>query len=313
MPDPLVTVIVPGRDIAAFAPAALHSLQAQTEQRWRAILIDDGSNDATADVFASASAADSRFSVIRNAEPGGLGAARNQGLDAVDTPYLGFLDADDEFTPRALARALDTLGRTGSDFVVGAYVRTRWDGERYTPGRVQPWVASATDPEQLATTIAAHPRASANIVAWSKVSRTEFWQARRFPERVSYEDQIVAQQMYTQARRFDVIPDVLVQWRLRAEGTSITQGKAQLSVLQDYVAALRGGIRVLHDAGAHAAVAARIELILAMDLPPLQEIALSHPDPRYAATLEAFLADLTALPEFADAHPDPALAAALNW
>ena len=56
MPAPLVTVIVPGRDIAAFAPAAIASLQAQTEPRWRAILIDDGSADATHDIFAAAAA-----------------------------------------------------------------------------------------------------------------------------------------------------------------------------------------------------------------------------------------------------------------
>ena len=312
MPAPLVTVIVPGRDIAAFAPETIASLQAQTEPRWRAILIDDGSADATHDIFDAAASHDARFTVVRHSESQGLGAARNTGLDRVDTPFLSFLDADDEFTPTALARALDTLHRSGSDFVAGAYVRSRWDGERYLPGRVQPWVAAATAPERLGTSIFEHPLASANIVAWSKISRADFWQDRRFPEQVAYEDQIVAQQMYTQARAFDVIPDVLARWRLRADGTSITQSKAQLPVLRDYLGALLGGIQVLHDAGAQAAVTARIDLILAMDLAPLTEIAQAHPDPAYAAALAQFLTELRALPEFADARPDPALAAALS-
>lgn len=308
-----MTVIVPGRDIAAFAPAALDSLRAQTETRWRAILIDDGSVDETGAIFADAAAADTRFRMLRHEASVGLGAARNVGLSLVDTEYLGFLDADDELAPTALARLTGTLAETGSDFVAGAYVRSRLAGDRYVPGRVQPWVAAATDPARLGTTIFEHPRASANIVAWSKVSRTAFWTDLLFPEGVAYEDQIVAQRMYTRARAFDVIPDAVVQWRLRADGTSITQGKSRLPVLHDYLTALRGGISVLRDAGAHAAVTARLELILTMDVPPLQEIAGTHPDPAYAAEVSAFIAELRSLPEFADAHPDPALVAALAW
>ncbi|MGW9156665.1 MULTISPECIES: glycosyltransferase family 2 protein [unclassified Microbacterium] len=310
---PIVTVIVPGRDIAAFAPAALDSLRAQTESRWRAILVDDGSTDDTGAIFTAAAADDDRFTTIRHPASRGLGAARNIGLDLVDTPYLGFLDGDDELLPHALARMTGTLAETGSDFVAGAYVRSRAQGAAYVAGRVQPWVAAATSPERLGTTLAAHPRAVSNIVAWSKVSRTEFWQDLRFPEGVAYEDQVVAQIMYTRARAFDVIPDVVVQWRLRADGTSITQGKAQLPVLRDYLAALRGGIRVLHEAGARDSVIARLELILAMDMPSLLEIASNHPDTAYAAEVDTFIAELRALPEFADATPDPTLAAALAW
>ena len=310
---PIVTFIVPGRDIAAFAPAALDSLRAQTEPRWQAILIDDGSTDATGAIFADAAATDPRFRMIRHEASRGLGAARNVGIDLVDTPLLGFLDADDELTPTALARLSGTLAATGSDFAAGAYVRSRLQGEAYVPGRVQPWVDAATRPERLATTLTGHPYASANIVAWSKVSRTDLWTDLRFPENVAYEDQVVAQLMYTRARAFDVIPDVVVHWRLRADGSSLTQGKARLPVLRDYLSALRGGIRVLHEAEARTAVTARIELILAMDVPPLLAIAETHPDPAYSAEVASFLANLQELPEFETAIPDPTLAAALGW
>ncbi|MGH3688611.1 MAG: glycosyltransferase family 2 protein [Microbacterium sp.] len=310
---PIVTLIVPGRDIATFAPPALDSLRAQTESRWRAILVDDGSTDETGAIFGAAAAEDPRFTTIRHEASRGLGAARNVGLELVETPYLGFLDGDDELLPNALARMTETLDRTGSDFVAGAYVRSRANGQGYLAGRVQPWVRAATAPERLGTTLASHPQAVSNIVAWSKVSRTAFWRDLRFPEGVAYEDQVVAQLMYTGARAFDVIPDVVVRWRLRADGTSITQSKAQLPVLRDYLTALRGGMRVLHEAGARAAVTARIELILAMDVAPLLEIASSHPDPAYAAEVDSFIAELRALPEFADARPDPSIAAALAW
>ncbi|MFJ4039267.1 glycosyltransferase family 2 protein [Microbacterium sp. NPDC090007] len=293
-----VTVIVPGFDVAAYAAEALDSLRRQTHRRWTAVLVDDASTDDTARLFAAAEADDPRFRLVRHDTRRGLGAARNTGLALVDTPYTAFLDADDVLRPDALSRLADTLDRTGSAFVVGAYVRLRpdADGPGYTAGDVQPWVAAATDPAREATTLAAHPAASGNIVAWSKMSRTDFWRdhALRFPEGRYYEDQVVAQRMYTLARHFDVIPDVLVEWRQRRDGGSITQRLAEVDVLRDYLDALGEGIALLREAGADAAVAARGRLIRTLDLPPLRRIAETHPDPAYRIALEAFVATLPA-------------------
>ncbi|MFT4135774.1 glycosyltransferase family 2 protein [Microbacterium sp.] len=311
----LVTMIVPGRDVAAFAPQAIASLQAQTEPRWRAVLIDDGSVDGTGDLFVRAAAEDGRFEVLRHPRSIGLGAARNVGLDRVGTEFLGFLDADDELAPTALERLLSILRETGSDFAAGAYGRLRLGAGGYVRGRVQPWVSAATSPERRRATIAEHPDASGNIVAWSKICRTGFWEREgfRFPEGVAYEDQVLAQRMYTRAAAFDTIPDAVVGWRVRADGGSITQSKAQRVVMHDYLRALRGGIEVLREARATAAVRSRVRLILSMDLPSLAEIARTHPDPGYAADLGEFTAELRALPEAAGVEADPSFFPALAW
>ncbi|QIG40269.1 glycosyltransferase [Microbacterium sp. 4R-513] len=292
-----VTIIVPGYEVAAYAEEALDSLRAQTRDDWAAILVDDASTDGTAEIFADAAADDPRFRLVRHDIRQGLAAARNTGLDLVETPLVGFLDADDLFTPTALERLVGTLDETGSDFALGAYVRLRPDRNGgYTTGIVQPWVAAATDPERRATNIDAHPAASANIVAWSKVSRVEFWRRAglRFPVGRLYEDQVVAQRMYAAARAFDVVPDVLVHWRERADGTSITQRKDAVLVLRDYLDGMAGGIAELEGAGHAAAVQERVRLILAMDLPPLVRIAQEHPDDAYRRALGAFTRDLWA-------------------
>jgi glycosyltransferase involved in cell wall biosynthesis len=289
--SPAVTVIVPGHDVAGYAEEALESLRAQTFTSWTAVLVDDASTDATGAIFDAAAADDPRFRVVHHPERRGLSAARNTGLDLVETEFLGFLDADDRFTPRALERLVGTLTESGSDLAVGAYVRLRPDAlGGYTPGIVQPWVAASTDPARTATTLEDHPEASGNIVAWSKVSRTALWHhaALRFPVGKAYEDQIIAQQLYTRACSFDVIPDVVVEWRERADGSSITQQKRELAVLRDYIEALSGGIAVLDAAGRFAAASARVRLILAMDLPPLVELGRDHPDPEYRRDLGLF-------------------------
>ncbi len=290
-----VTIIVPGFDVADYAAEALDSLRAQTRPDWVAVLVDDASTDATGALFDAAAAADPRFRVVHHERRRGLGAARNTGLDLVETPLVGFLDADDVLTPRALERLVGVLDASGSDFAVGAYVRLRPDDAgAYAVGTVQPWVAAATTPERRATTIDQHPAASGNIVAWSKVSRIGFWQriGLRFPEGRLYEDQIVAQRMYASARSFDVVPDVVVHWRERADGSSITQAKDTLPVLRDYLAALLAGISVLEASGHPAAARARVALIQDMDLVPLVRIARTHPDDAYRRALGAFAREL---------------------
>lgn len=311
--EPAITVIVPGFDVAEFAAEAVASLRAQTREDFTAILVDDGSTDETGAIFDDAAAADSRIQVVHHRERRGLSAARNTGLDRVETPFVGFLDADDIMTPTALERLVGTLERTGSDIAVGAYVRLRPDGAGgYAAGQVQPWVAAATTPARDATNLDEHPQVSGNIVAWSKASRTDLWRREgvRFPEGKAYEDQVVAQLLYSRARGIDVIPDVVVQWRERADGSSITQRKGRVEVLADYLEALSGGIDVLDEGGHDAAVDARVRLILAMDVPPLVEIARTHPDAAYRTALAGFV---RALHERLDDPPSPIVAEALTW
>ncbi|MFI8631654.1 glycosyltransferase family 2 protein [Microbacterium sp. NPDC077663] len=320
MTSPTVTVIVPGRDVGAFVDDALASLRAQTRGDFRVILVDDASRDRTAEVFAEVAAADPRFQLLRHEVARGLGASRNEALERVETPFVGFFDADDVMTPHALESLVGSLEHSGSEVAVGAYVRLRADAAgHYSPGVVQPWVAASTTPARRGTTLAEHPDVSGNIVAWSKVSRTELWRREhlRFTEERAYEDQVVAQQLYVSARGIDVLPDVVVQWRERADGTSITQRRHAVPVLQDYLDGMRGGLAVL-DAGEHAAAArSRVRLILGMDVPALVRVAEHHPDDEYRRLLGAFTRDLSERAErdgiALDADSAALRAAALAW
>lgn len=102
---PRVTVVVPCRNQAHFLGAALESIAAQTWPHVDAIVVDDGSTDATASV-AQASGA-----VVLRQSPLGLSAARNHGLYAADSEYVLFLDADDELVTDAVETAVRLLER----------------------------------------------------------------------------------------------------------------------------------------------------------------------------------------------------------
>lgn len=97
-----VSVIVAMHDAEATIGEALASLAAQTFADWEAIVVDDGSSDASPKIVAAAACADRRIRLIRGRENRGPSAARNAGLRAARGGFLGFLDADDWLPPHAL-------------------------------------------------------------------------------------------------------------------------------------------------------------------------------------------------------------------
>ena len=76
---PLVTVVIPAYNAEKYIEETLDSLRAQTLTDWQALIVDDGSTDATAQIAGNAAAKDARFRLIRQ-ENAGVSAARNRGL-----------------------------------------------------------------------------------------------------------------------------------------------------------------------------------------------------------------------------------------
>ena len=116
--SPIVSIIVPAFNAAAYLGEALNSLRAQTVTNIEIIVVDDGSTDGTGDVAARHSSEDSRVRLLTRDKPSGTpSCARNDGLRAARGCYIAFLDADDTSVPHRLQSALDTMELTGARFV----------------------------------------------------------------------------------------------------------------------------------------------------------------------------------------------------
>ena len=143
-----IAVIIPAYNVASWLPDCLASLRGQTHAHWSAVVVDDGSSDATACVAEACD--DLRVRVIRQANVG-VAAARNRGLAAVcgllakwneevcitNRPALRtsaaeavlFLDADDWLAADALGKLAKLL--QASPWAVaacGGYARVGVDG-----------------------------------------------------------------------------------------------------------------------------------------------------------------------------------------
>ena len=118
----IVSVVIPGKNEAAYARDCIRSLKAQTLTNFDAILIDDGSTDSTLDVLLDEIGDDPRFRIIRTPRSVGIGRARNLGVARSTARYITFLDLDDFLAPDALASRVE-LAEQHADmpWVAGSY------------------------------------------------------------------------------------------------------------------------------------------------------------------------------------------------
>ena len=127
----LVSVIVPIYNVEPFLRDCLDSLRAQTYTDLQVLMVDDGSTDGCAAIAEEFAAADSRFTLIRQANAG-LSAARNVAVPQAKGEYLAFVDSDDVLAAHAYELLVQALAG-GADFASGGGATVFL--ARHLPGR----------------------------------------------------------------------------------------------------------------------------------------------------------------------------------
>lgn len=120
---PLVSVVMPVWNTAGHVGAAIASVRAQSFGAWELIVVDDASDDGSADAIAAAAAGDGRIRLLRHETNRGAAAARNTALACARGRFIAFLDSDDLWKPEKLAAQLAHVEHTGAALVFSAYER----------------------------------------------------------------------------------------------------------------------------------------------------------------------------------------------
>ena len=105
---PGVSIIVPAHNAEATLEATLNSVLLQTHAVWEAVIVDDGSTDATGAIAERWAHRERRFRVLHQ-ENSGVSAARNSALREARYPFVLFLDSDDQIAPTHLERMVGML------------------------------------------------------------------------------------------------------------------------------------------------------------------------------------------------------------
>ena len=232
---PLLSVVIPVYDVEPYIAECLESLLAQSFPGFEVILVDDGSTDGSVRIGQRYATEDPRFRFVHQGNAG-LGAARNRGVAEARGDYLTFLDPDDLLAPGAYETMMSTITRTGSDMVVGTLEREHGHHRSITRLMKQNHAARR---ERI--TLADMPLMLADVFAVNKIYRRKFWDAAslEFPCGIRYEDQPTLTRAFVRASSFDVIPELVYLWRIREDGSSITQHRHELTDLLDRVESKR--------------------------------------------------------------------------
>lgn len=89
-----ISIIVPVYKVEKYIDRCIKSILEQTYSEFELILVDDGSPDNSGKICDEYAKKDNRIKVIHK-KNGGLGDARNAGINIATGDYLGFIDSDD--------------------------------------------------------------------------------------------------------------------------------------------------------------------------------------------------------------------------
>jgi glycosyltransferase involved in cell wall biosynthesis len=125
--QPLISVVMPVYNIAAYLDEAISSILAQTYPNIEIIIVDDGSTDDSAEVVRAWASRDERIRPLFIAH-GGAGKARNEGIKIALGEYLAFHDADDIALPERLSVQLAWMQENNVD-ICGGCAKGFGDGD----------------------------------------------------------------------------------------------------------------------------------------------------------------------------------------
>lgn len=232
---PKLSVIIPVYNVAQYVEECVKSVLQQSYSNLQVIIVDDGSTDGSSSIVDRIALKDTRVTVVHQ-QNAGLGAARNSGLKVADGDYVTFIDSDDIIPADAYKALVGSLEASGSGFAIGKISRFN-SAKSWTPE----WVNTVHAASATGLVARNFPVVLWDVFVCNKVFRRSVWDevVCEFPVGVLYEDQECTAKLYTQDVRFDLLTDEVYRWRLRDDGTSITQNKSDVDDLKQRLGVAR--------------------------------------------------------------------------
>ena len=112
-----ISIAVPVYNVEKYISKCIESLLSQTQKDIEIILVDDGSTDNSGLICDDYAQKDKRIRVIHK-QNGGLGAARQSGLEVASGDYFCVCDADDWVEPAMYEELCKKAIETGADIVM---------------------------------------------------------------------------------------------------------------------------------------------------------------------------------------------------
>lgn len=215
----LISVIVPVYNVRGYLRKCLDSILSQTYSKLEIILVNDGSTDGSDKICEEYAGKEPRVKLIHKAN-GGLGSARNAGIQVCRGSYLMFVDSDDYLSTDAVQTLYERIVSDRSDMVIAKHTDTYEDG--HFDDFYCAWMKDAilTKHEFLLTMGAERHYP---VCAWAKLYRRELFEGVLYPKHTCGEDLWVFPFLIDRCQSISVADRVIYYYVQR--NTSITHQK----------------------------------------------------------------------------------------
>lgn len=237
--QPHLSVIVPVFKTEKYLDKCLLSIRAQTLENIEIICVDDCSPDQSAKIIEKHRALDSRIIYIKHDQNLGLGGARNTGIRAARSEWIGSVDSDDYIKPNMFERMLEAAEGGEHDIVCCAYERVDHNGNVLQTHRMKSGVLKN---EENSLNIFSNVSPS----FWNKIWKKSLYEKYDifFPEHVFYQDFATTPRILSKAKSIRVIEDTLYLYLTREDSASYTYSAKHLT---DYAKVFQVISDFLHD------------------------------------------------------------------
>ncbi|MER5178185.1 bifunctional glycosyltransferase family 2 protein/CDP-glycerol:glycerophosphate glycerophosphotransferase [Streptomyces sp. NPDC002896] len=231
---PRFSIVIPVYKVQGYLRECLDSVLTQGLTDFEVIVVDDCSPDASGAILDEYAARDPRVVAVHLDRNGGIGNARNLGVELARGDYLLFLDSDDTLTADALHFMEQRLAESGDpDILLFDHVRTYWWN------MVQPSATAQLLEESRDEVFRPADRPELfNLfaVVWNRLFRREFFTGSglTFTDGL-YEDALVVYLAMLTARTAACLDRVCVEYRQRRQGNSMkTPGREHFTIFEQY-------------------------------------------------------------------------------
>lgn len=215
----IFSVIIPVYNVKNYLEKCIDSVLAQDLDDTEIILVDDGSTDGESGQICDRYAQNHPEQIhVIHQENGGLGAARNTGIEHASGDYLLFLDSDDYILPGLLERMREVLSKNACEIIDFGFIVDQ-------DGRVKETHAGEIGVQEPFT-LQEHPEMLLVLpAAWRRLYKRDLFlrSGIRYPSRVWYEDIRTTLKLFAEAESIISIPEAYYGYGVR-EG-SITRNK----------------------------------------------------------------------------------------
>lgn len=212
-----LSIIIPVYNINEYLQETIENTLTQNYQDFEIILVDDGSNDQSAELCDYFANADSRVVVIHK-ENEGVSSARNIGVARAKGKYIGFVDSDDLIEPNMFETLVSIAEKENADIVQCRHNRE----EKIANKRIscnQRIINGETFVKELFDYSGGEY--TNQVALWSKIYRRELFEGITFPVGRTYEDEQETYKLCLKADKIVLISDELYHY-VKRENSIIT-------------------------------------------------------------------------------------------